>query len=87
MNIFEIITSDFITEYFGSKYLTIFNIKELTKSAMPIFIKLIKKYNKSIYTLNDIDNTYHNGTDDNQMLDYVYSYIENEYFINYYPFF
>lgn len=87
MNIFEQITNDFIIEYFGSKYLTIFNIKELTKSAMPSFIKLIKKYNKSEYTINDIDNCYRNGTDDNQLLDYMFSYIENEYFIEHYPFF
>lgn len=87
MNIFEQITNDFITEYFGSKYLKIFNIKELTKSAIPSFIKLIKKYYQSKYTINDIDNTHHDGTEDNKLLDYIIRYIENKYFIDHYPFF
>lgn len=41
MEFFEIITKEFISEYFGAKYLAIFNINELAKSAKNNFINRI----------------------------------------------
>lgn len=89
---FENITRDFITEYFGSKYLEIFNIKELTKSSMPNFIKLIKQYKKSPYSVYDIINVFEGNPTDIDLKymkihDYIIQQIEVTYFINHYPFF